>query len=120
MCLYICYRGRMLQAGVEMFRLVGFHTFQRHPGLSDQLIMSQLVLVTHSQPAGTGNRKQDGKYQEERGNRKQDGKQERREDARGGKRKREMKQERKQETRWETEDKGGKKRRKEEMDEEKG
>lgn len=44
----------MLQAGVEMFRLVGLHAFQRHPGFPDQLIVGQLVLVTDGQPAHRG------------------------------------------------------------------
>ena len=68
-CVRACvYRRRVLQAGVEMFRLVGFHTFQRHPGLSDQLIMSQLILVTHCQSAEErkqGHRKVKTRRQEE-------------------------------------------------------
>lgn len=40
----------MLQTDVKVFGLVRLHTAQGHPRLPDELIMCQLVFVTHRHP----------------------------------------------------------------------
>lgn len=40
----------MLQTDVEVFGLVRLHAAQGHPRLPDELIMCQLVFVTHGHP----------------------------------------------------------------------
>lgn len=40
----------MLQTDVKVFGLVRLHTAQGHPRLPDELVMCQLVLVTHGHP----------------------------------------------------------------------
>lgn len=44
------YWGRMLQTDVEVFGLVRLHAAQGHPRLPDELIMCQLVFITHRHP----------------------------------------------------------------------
>lgn len=50
------YRGWMLQTDVEVFGLVRLHAAQGHPRLPDELIMCQLVFVTHGHPGIERNR----------------------------------------------------------------
>lgn len=40
----------MLQTDVKVFGLVRLHTAQGHPRLPDELVMCQLVFVTHGHP----------------------------------------------------------------------
>lgn len=49
----------MLQTDVKVFGLVRLHTTQSHPRLPNELIMCQLVFVTHGHP-GSGGRGGEG------------------------------------------------------------
>lgn len=63
----------MLQTDVKVFGLVRLHTAQGHPRLPDELIMCQLVFVTHRHPgrqtetglAGEGKKKDKQRTQHE-------------------------------------------------------
>lgn len=49
----------MLQTDVKVFGLVRLHAAQGHPRLPDELIMCQLVFVTHRHP-GIERQKREG------------------------------------------------------------
>lgn len=51
----LAHRDHPLQADVEVFPLVSLQLLEREPGLTNELIVAKLVLVTHGDPA-TGQR----------------------------------------------------------------
>lgn len=50
----------MLQTDVKVFGLVRLHAAQGHPRLPDELIMCQLVFVTHGHPGSERQRRGEG------------------------------------------------------------
>lgn len=50
----------MLQTDVKVFGLVRFHAAQGHPRFPNELIMCQLVFVTHRHPASERKEREKG------------------------------------------------------------
>ena len=50
----LTHRQLLLQADAECLGVVGLQLLQGHPGLPDELVVAEFVLITHGDPGGQG------------------------------------------------------------------